>query len=120
MTDTIYARCPGCGQRFEQPFDPGRRREYCSNACRQRSYRNRLRSERIRAEEEAFRRSAGSQRGNERRQHGRYDPEREKMRIRIAALLAKARSTTYPAEAETFLNKVDELCAKHGFRRIPR
>lgn len=33
--------CRQCWQEFEQPFDPGRTREYCSNACRQKSYRAR-------------------------------------------------------------------------------
>jgi hypothetical protein len=41
VAETIVADCPSCGRTFEQPFDPGKRRVYCSNACRQREYRAR-------------------------------------------------------------------------------
>lgn len=40
-TDTIYSQCLNCGVTFRQPDDPGRRREYHSNACRQQAYRAR-------------------------------------------------------------------------------
>jgi hypothetical protein len=40
-TQTIYAECPTCSRTFGQPDDPGRKRRYCSDACRQRAYRAR-------------------------------------------------------------------------------
>jgi hypothetical protein len=38
---TEETECAGCSHTFTQPNDPGRRREYCSDACRQRAYRQR-------------------------------------------------------------------------------
>ena len=35
--DSVTMRCPSCGS----PFQPRGRRRYCSNACRQRSFRAR-------------------------------------------------------------------------------
>jgi hypothetical protein len=33
MIATIWRTCPSCFGSFEQPDDPGRRRDYCSRAC---------------------------------------------------------------------------------------
>lgn len=41
MATILSSTCETCGVTFLQPDDPGRRREYCSNACRQRAYRAR-------------------------------------------------------------------------------
>ena len=41
MTTTIYRECVGCGIRFGQPNDPGRKRQYHDDACKQRAYRAR-------------------------------------------------------------------------------
>ena len=38
---TIYRTCPACGRRFGQPDDPGRKRRFCSDACKQAAYRAR-------------------------------------------------------------------------------
>jgi endogenous inhibitor of DNA gyrase (YacG/DUF329 family) len=57
---TIYRTCPTCGRSFGQPDDPGRKRRFCSAACKQAAYRARKRREqeaRRRAEEEAARRA---------------------------------------------------------------
>jgi Protein of unknown function (DUF2786) len=57
---TIYSHCEQCGAGFEQPDDPGRKRRFCSAACKQAAYRARKRREqeaRRRAEEEAARRA---------------------------------------------------------------
>jgi hypothetical protein len=75
----IWQDCERCGAPFAQPYDPGRRRQFCSNACRQSAYRVRVRyaksareqrereeqarrwqEESRRAEEEARRRERGS------------------------------------------------------------
>jgi hypothetical protein len=56
----IRCRCEQCGSGFEQPDDPGRKRRFCSAACKQAAYRARKRREqqaRQRAEEEAARRA---------------------------------------------------------------
>lgn len=42
--DTLIRTCPSCGTRFGQPNDPGRKRTYCSNACRQQTYRDRTKA----------------------------------------------------------------------------
>jgi endogenous inhibitor of DNA gyrase (YacG/DUF329 family) len=39
----IYHTCPTCGHRFGQPDDPGRKRRFCSDACKQAAYRARKR-----------------------------------------------------------------------------
>jgi len=55
----IYRTCPTCGRTFGQPDDPGRKRRYCSDACKQAAYRTRKREReqaRQRAEEDARRR----------------------------------------------------------------
>jgi predicted nucleic acid-binding Zn ribbon protein len=56
----IYSTCPTCGASFGQPDDPGRKRRFCSDACKQAAYRTRKRARdqaRQRAEEEAARRA---------------------------------------------------------------
>jgi hypothetical protein len=40
----IYRSCPTCGTRFGQPDDPGRKRRFCSDACKQAAYRARKRN----------------------------------------------------------------------------
>lgn len=63
--ETIYTQCRACGVHFGQPNDPGRKRVFCSSACRQRDYRARggrasgtryesARSRQRRAEQEAW------------------------------------------------------------------
>jgi hypothetical protein len=44
VTATIWRTCPSCGDGFEQPDDPGRKRVYCSRACQQAAYRARQRT----------------------------------------------------------------------------
>jgi hypothetical protein len=60
----IRCRCEYCGSSFEQPDDPGRKRRFCSAACKQAAYRARKRAQqqaRRRAEEEAARRARQEQ-----------------------------------------------------------
>ena len=55
---TIYRDCEYCGVEFGQPDDPGRKRRFCSNACRQAAYRARVRNgQRARDREETWRRA---------------------------------------------------------------
>jgi hypothetical protein len=60
----IYRTCPACGRRFGQPDDPGRKRRFCSDACKQAAYRARKRERehaRQRAQDEARRRAREEQ-----------------------------------------------------------
>jgi hypothetical protein len=43
MVATIYTDCAHCGATFAQPDDPGRKRRFCSGACRTAAYRARKR-----------------------------------------------------------------------------
>ncbi len=43
---TLRMNCPKCGTEFGQPDDPGKRRTYCTNACRQSAYRDRVKEQR--------------------------------------------------------------------------
>jgi predicted nucleic acid-binding Zn ribbon protein len=40
----IHRTCPTCGRTFGQPDDPGRKRRFCSDACKQAAYRARKRA----------------------------------------------------------------------------
>jgi endogenous inhibitor of DNA gyrase (YacG/DUF329 family) len=67
----IYRTCPTCGHRFGQPDDRGRKRRFCSDACKQAAYRARKREReqaRQRAEQEEARHRA---REDARRTHDR-------------------------------------------------
>jgi predicted nucleic acid-binding Zn ribbon protein len=60
----IYRTCPTCGHRFGQPDDPGRKRRFCSDACKQAAYRARKRKReqaRQRAQDDARRREREEQ-----------------------------------------------------------
>jgi dTMP kinase len=73
----IRCRCEYCGRGFEQPDDPGRKRRFCSAACKQAAYRARKRAHeqaRRRAEEEAARRAREEARRARERAHRRPPP----------------------------------------------
>jgi hypothetical protein len=79
---TIYRDCEYCGVEFGQPDDPGRKRRFCSNACRQAAYRARVRSGRRareqRKREEAWRRAEEeARREREERQRRRARQDRQ-------------------------------------------
>ena len=60
----IYRTCPACGRRFGQPDDPGRKRRFCSDACKQAAYRARKREReqaRQHAQDDAHRRAREEQ-----------------------------------------------------------
>ena len=75
---TIYQDCEYCGTRFGQPDDPGRKRRFCSNACRQAAYRARVRhgqrAREQREREEARRRAEEERRGRRARQDRESPP----------------------------------------------
>jgi hypothetical protein len=61
----IWRDCEHCAREFSQPDDPGRKRRFCADACKQAAYRARKRhadQARRRAEEDAARRAHQEQR----------------------------------------------------------
>jgi endogenous inhibitor of DNA gyrase (YacG/DUF329 family) len=72
----IHRTCPTCGRTFGQPNDPGRKRRFCSDACKQAAYWARRRASdqaRQRAEDEA-RRRAREEQARRARDHTRRAP----------------------------------------------
>jgi Protein of unknown function (DUF2786) len=70
----IWRDCEYCGNEFSQPDDPGRKRRFCADACKQAAYRARKRQAdqaRRRAEEEAARRASEERRDEQARQRQR-------------------------------------------------
>jgi hypothetical protein len=127
----IYRTYPACGRRFGQPDDPGRKRRFCSDACKQAAYRARKR------EREQARRTrdrgcrtppphAGSSRpgpycagcGDHRGPppHTLHHDQaaHDRARRRYDGLHAKADSTGFPEEAAACRSKAEQLRAKYG------
>jgi Protein of unknown function (DUF2786) len=70
----IYRTCPTCGAGFGQPDDPGRKRRFCSDACKQAAYRARKRARdqaRQRAQQEEARRRAREEQARRQRDRAR-------------------------------------------------
>ena len=134
----IYHDCPTCGRRFGQPDDPGRKRRFCSDACKQAAYRARKREReqaRQRAEDDARRRArdrtrrtppphAGTSRpgafcgscGGHCGPHTVHHDQaaHDRARRRYDGLHAKAASTGFPEEAAACRAKAEQLRAKYG------
>jgi hypothetical protein len=135
----IYRTCPACGRSFGQPDDPGRKRRFCSDACKQAAYRVRKRASeqaRQRAEDEARRRQredarrrtppphAGTSRpgpfcgacGGHRGPHTVHHDQaaHDRARRRYDGLHAKADSTWFPEEAAACRAKAEQLRTKYG------
>jgi hypothetical protein len=135
---TIYCTCPACGRRFPQPDDPGRKRRFCADACKQAAYRARKRASeqaRQRAEDDARRRArdrtrrtppphAGTSRpgpycagcGGHRGPHTVHHDQaaHDRARRRYDGLSAKANSTGFPEEAAACRTKAEQLRTKYG------
>jgi endogenous inhibitor of DNA gyrase (YacG/DUF329 family) len=135
----IYRTCPTCGHRFGQPDDPGRKRRFCSDACKQAAYRARKRvreQAHQRAQQEDARRRArdrarrsppphaGSSRpgpycagcGGHRGPHTVHHDQaaHDRARRRYDGLHAKAASTGFPEEANACRTKAEQLRTKYG------
>jgi endogenous inhibitor of DNA gyrase (YacG/DUF329 family) len=67
----IYRTCPTCGHRFGQPDDAGRKRRFCSDACKQAAYRQRKR-----AHEQARQRAQDDTRRRQREEQARRTRDR--------------------------------------------
>jgi hypothetical protein len=122
----IYRTCPTCGRRFGQPDDPGRKRRFCSDACKQAAYRQRKR-EREQARRTRSRRppphagtsrpgpycgTCGSHRGPHTVHHDQAAHDRA--RRRYDGLHAKAASTGFPEEADACRAEAEQLRSKYG------
>jgi hypothetical protein len=115
----IRTNCAGCGVTFAQPDDPGRKRRYHDDACKQRAYRERKAAAEARRQAEAggeWARTWDSIRRRAGRQAPGRGPEakRERARRIITALRAKAASTTFAGEAILCEEKADELAERYG------
>ena len=125
----IHRDCPTCGHRFAQPDDPGRKRRFCSDACKQAAYRQRKRArEQARRQRDRARRTppphAGTSRpgpycgsyGGHRGPHTLHHDQAAHDRARRCynGLHAKAASTDFPEEADACRAKAEQLRAKYG------
>jgi predicted acyl esterase len=134
----IYRTCPACGRRFGQPDDPGRKRRFCSDACKQAAYRARKRARRRQREEQArhdrarthwppphagssrpgpYCRTCGGHSGPHTVHHDQAAHDRA--RRRYDGLHAKAASTGFPEEAAACRAKAEQLQAKYGLACRP-
>jgi hypothetical protein len=60
----IWRDCEHCGNQFSQPDDPGRKRRFCADACKQAAYRQRKRQA---EQQRRYREWASQQREEQRR-----------------------------------------------------
>ncbi len=70
VTDTadptwIWTDCEHCGAEFGQPYDPGRRRRFCSGACRTAAYRARKRRQQQQQQQEQQQREERQRRASQ-------------------------------------------------------
>ena len=64
----IWRDCEHCGREFSQPDDPGRKRRFCADACKQAAYRRRKRQA---EQQRRYGDWASQQREEQRREHAR-------------------------------------------------
>jgi hypothetical protein len=79
MVSTVYTDCAHCGAPFAQPDDPGRKRRFCSGACRTAAYRARKRRQQ-QAEQDRQRRAYEQAREHARQQRQREREDQERHR----------------------------------------
>jgi hypothetical protein len=132
----IATECAGCGVTFDQPNDPGRKRKYHSDACRQAAYRARTGKTGHEARDEAKRRqeqrrAEDARRARERRARQAQDearragapwtapragdtPNQAKKRATCRHLMDRANhKNTPPEEAATCRAKAEAFRAKY-------
>jgi hypothetical protein len=138
----IWRDCEHCGMEFSQPDDPGRKRRFCGDACKQAAYRRRKRQaeqqrryrewtsqqreEQARQRQRAHRPPphAGSSRagpfcgacGGHRGPHTTHHDQaaHERAWRRYEGLRAKAAATGFAEEAAACQAKAEQLRAKYG------
>jgi hypothetical protein len=148
VTDTadptwIWSDCQHCGAEFGQPYDPGRRRRFCSGRCRTAAYRARKRQQQ--QEQAQHQRQYREDTGRRQRERARSqqppphagtsrpgtwcgacrgvrgphtfhhdDQAHQRADRRYEGLRAKAASTSFPEEAAACRTKAEQLRAKYG------
>jgi hypothetical protein len=70
----IWRDCEHCGREFSQPDDPGRKRRFCADACKQAAYRARKRQ----AEQQRRYREWASQQREEQRRRDEQSRQRQR------------------------------------------
>jgi hypothetical protein len=70
----IWRDCEYCGREFSQPDDPGRKRRFCADACKQAAYRARKRQ----AEQQRRYREWASQQREEQRRRDEQSRQRQR------------------------------------------
>jgi len=67
----IWTQCEHCGAEFGQPYDPGRRRRFCSGACRTAAYRARKRRQQQEQQSQEQRHRANEDQARRQRERAR-------------------------------------------------
>jgi hypothetical protein len=78
----IWRDCEHCGREFSQPDDPGRKRRFCADACKQAAYRRRKRQA---EQQRRYREWASQQREEQRRREDARRQREEQARQRQRA-----------------------------------
>ncbi len=91
----IWRDCEHCGTPFGQPDDPGRKRRFCSGACRTGAYRARKRRQE-QQDQQRQRRAQEQARENARRQRDQQDQQQRRQREH-----ARQRASQPPPHAGT-------------------
>ncbi len=107
----IWRNCEHCGTPFGQPNDPGRKRRFCSGACRTGAYRARKRRQE-QADRERQRRAQEQARQDARRQRDQQDQQQRRQRER-----ARQRASQPPPHAGT--SRPGTWCGTCGGTRGP-
>jgi hypothetical protein len=113
VTDStwIWRDCEHCGTPFSQPDDPGRKRRFCSGACRTGAYRARKRRQE-QQDQQRQRRAQEQARENARRQRDQQDEQQRRQRER-----ARQRASQPPPHAGT--SRPSTWCGPCGGLRGP-
>lgn len=134
---TITSSCACCGVTFQQLADPGRRRRFCSNACRQKDYRKRSgkngnEARQQRKQQEERKREEDARRARERRARQAREeaaragaqwtapragdnPAQARNRARCRKLMDRASHPRTPVEEATACReKAETIRSRHG------
>jgi cell division protein FtsN len=73
----IWTDCEHCGSEFGQPDDPGRKRRFCSGACRTAAYRARKRRQRQEQQRQEQQRQEQQRQEQQRQEQQRQEQQRQ-------------------------------------------
>lgn len=106
---TITRTCPRCGGRFTQPDDPGRKRVFCSGACRQADYRARTGKSGHEARSQA-RRSAREQ--AEQQARDQQEQREQRAREQARSRRQRARRDSYGTSSDWWSPRTTDTAAQ--------